>query len=313
MTYQASIAIITVLCFVSSSCLDRDKKGNLLDTPTSGMLNVVADESLKPLLDSEAHTFGSIYSNADVTISYGSEKEAVEALLKDSVRLIVITRNLTREEADIIEQQKIIPQQITIAKEGVALILNRNNPDTLFHLHELRNIITGKISDWRSLNASVMPSNLELIFDHPSSGIVRFLNDSVAAFDRLPPFCFAVHGNPSVVDYVSKKVNAIGLIGASWISDSDDSTANRFLSSVRVAALSDSGDFYQPYQAYIAQDSYPLVRKIIMISREARTGLASGFIAFVAGEKGQRIVLKAGLVPSTMPLRIVEINHEPLQ
>jgi phosphate transport system substrate-binding protein len=35
-------------------------------------------------------------------------------------------------------------------------------------------------------------------------------------------------------------------------------------------------------------------------------------MAFVASDKGQRIVLKSGLVPATMPIRIVEINHEPL-
>jgi phosphate transport system substrate-binding protein len=33
---------------------------------------------------------------------------------------------------------------------------------------------------------------------------------------------------------------------------------------------------------------------------------------FVASDKGQRVVLKAGLVPATMPLRIVEVSQEPL-
>jgi phosphate transport system substrate-binding protein len=49
-----------------------------------------------------------------------------------------------------------------------------------------------------------------------------------------------------------------------------------------------------------------------MVSREARSGLASGFIAYVASDKGQRVVLKLGLVPATMPIRIVEVNHLPL-
>ena len=69
--------------------------------------------------------------------------------------------------------------------------------------------------------------------------------------------------------------------------------------------------FYQPYQAYMAQGKYPLLRDVVMISREARSGLASGFMAFVASDKGQRIVLKSGLVPATMPIRIIEVNHEP--
>jgi phosphate transport system substrate-binding protein len=115
-----------------------------------------------------------------------------------------------------------------------------------------------------------------------------------------------------VVEYISHNPKAIGLIDVSWISDSDDSTANSFLSSIRVMGISDDSAFYQPYQAYIAQEKYPLRRDVVAISREARTGLASGFLAFLASEKGQRIVLKSGLVPATMPIRIIEVNHEPL-
>jgi phosphate transport system substrate-binding protein len=117
-----------------------------------------------------------------------------------------------------------------------------------------------------------------------------------------------------VIQHVASRPNAIGLIGGTWISDSDDSTANAFLNTVRVAALSrkTGGESFQPFQAYIAQNQYPLVREITIISREARTGLGSGLLAFIAGEKGQRIVLKSGLVPVTMPVRIVEINRQPL-
>lgn len=303
--------LVLLLIITGVACNDRDKKNNLLDTPTSGSLLVYADESLKPLLDAEVQAFEGIYRNAEIQVVYGSEQDAVNALMHDSVRLAIITRELLHEESHTIELQKIVPHQLTIATEGVALILNRNNPDSLLHLSELKNILDGKINDWKDLGSVVSPSGIELIFDHPASGIVRFLKDSVTAFGDLPRWCFAVNSNAEVVNYVSKNVNAIGLIGVSWISDHDDSTTNQFLSSVRVAGIAEESEYYQPYQAYLAQGYYPLIREVTMISREARAGLASGFMAFVAGEKGQRIVLKAGLVPETMPVRIVEINHEP--
>jgi len=47
-----------------------------------------------------------------------------------------------------------------------------------------------------------------------------------------------------------------------------------------------------------------------MVSRESFSGLGSGFISFVAGEKGQRIILKSGLVPATMPIRLVKVKKE---
>ncbi len=119
-----------------------------------------------------------------------------------------------------------------------------------------------------------------------------------------------MNSNKAVVDYVSQKPNAIGLIGVSWISDRDDSTAIQFLKSIRVASVSRDDEAVQPYQAYIANRQYPLCRDVFVISREARTGLGTGFTAFVAGDKGQRIVLKSGMVPATMPVRIVSVTKK---
>jgi len=65
-------------------------------------------------------------------------------------------------------------------------------------------------------------------------------------------------------------------------------------------------EFTKPYQAYIADKSYPFIREVYMISRETFTGLGSGFISFVASDPGQRIILKSKLVPATMPVRLVE-------
>jgi len=204
--------------------------------------------------------------------------------------------------------QKIVPQQLMIAKGGVALITNRQNPDTTISMADLKKIFAGN----QRVLKSADHRQYQVVFDQPNSGIVRFLKDSVGIPDSLPDYCFALKGNKAVVDYVNSKRDALGLIDVSWISDPDDSTANSFLRSVNVLAVSRDSIFYQPYQAFIAKGQYPLLRDVIMISREARAGLASGFMAFVASDKGQRIILTSGLVPATMPIRIVEVNHEPL-
>jgi phosphate transport system substrate-binding protein len=115
------------------------------------------------------------------------------------------------------------------------------------------------------------------------------------------------------VEYVSKSPHALGLIGVSWISDRDDATASKFLNSIHVARISINGEAVQPYQAYIADGKYALRRSVYIISREFRTGLGTGLLAFVAGDKGQRIVLKSGMVPATMPIRLVKIHRNKLQ
>jgi phosphate transport system substrate-binding protein len=44
---------------------------------------------------------------------------------------------------------------------------------------------------------------------------------------------------------------------------------------------------------------------MLAVSKEARTGLGTGFVSFIAGEKGQRMVLKSGMVPINTPVRII--------
>jgi len=105
------------------------------------------------------------------------------------------------------------------------------------------------------------------------------------------------------------------VIGVNWISDKDDTTHLGFLKSFKILEIesSTSREYYKPYQAYIAQKFYPLWREVYIISKEAYTGLGTGLTAFIASERGQRIVLKFGLVPATMPIRLVElIENEDL-
>ncbi len=301
---------LVMACLVS--CANRDKHGNLVDTPTSGSITIAVDESLKPLIDAEISAFEGIYRNAHIKVIYTSEGEAIDTLLQDSARLAIVTRRLVESEEKVLKDQAMNPRQLKVAIDGVVLIVNRQNPDTLIQLETLKKILLGEIQTLNESSKKKSTLPLEVVFDQPNSGIIRYLKDSIVAFDKLPKYCFAVESNAAVVDYVSKKPHALGLIDVSWISDREDSTANSFLNSIRVVGISRDSSFYQPYQAYMAQGVYPLLRDVVMISREARTGLGSGFIAFVAGEKGQRVVLKSGLVPATMPIRIVEVNHEPL-
>ncbi len=305
------LTITFLLFFVLAACTERGKDGKFLDTTTSGSITITADEALRPLLDAEVSAFENLYQNAKVKVIYSSEQDAIDAMLNDSVRLVITTRSLNKEEEKILNDQKLKGHTVTIAKSGVALMINKNNKDSLLSVDRLKDIFSGKVNTWEGSGKKQTP--IQVVFDQPNSGIVRYLADSLHVQMPLPSNCFAVNSNSAVVEHIAKQPDALGLIDVSWISDRDDSTANGFLQSVRIVGVSNGKDFVKPYQAYIADRQYPLLRNIIAVSREARAGLASGFIAFMAGEKGQRIVLKSGLVPATMPIRLVSINRDPIQ
>jgi phosphate transport system substrate-binding protein len=308
---NALILFLTLLLFVTG-CKDRDKAGKILDTPTSGFMKIAIDESLRPLIDAEVSTFEGLYQRADIESYYYPETEAIDALMKDSVRLAVVTRRFTQEEKDYFKKLTITPTELDIAVSAVALIVHRDNSDTLLNMEQIRSLLQGKITLWSELG-SKNKAGIEIVFDNPNSGLIRHLRDSVAHVDTLPENTYAVQSNAAVINHVSENRNALGLIGLEWISDKDDSTSNTFLKKIRVVSVAGDSTHFKPYQAYLALKYYPLSRRITILSREARSGLGSGFMAFVASEQGQRIILKAGLLPVTMPLRIVEIDRRSFE
>lgn len=301
-----NLIVSILLIAVATACRDKGKE---LDTPISGYIRITADESLRPLVEAEIGTFEAIYTKADIECTYLSESDAIDAVMKDSARLAVVTRRFTSEEKDYFKSIRITPTEYDIAISGIAVLVNNANTDTLFTLDDIRMLLQGKYTTWDQLGGA-SKAGIEIVFDNPNSGLVRHLRDSVAAFDSLPNNVYAAENNAAVIDYVASTPNALGFIGLEWISDEDDSLSNSFLSRVKVAgiAASENGEHYQPYQAYIALKNYPLTRRITVLSREARAGLGTGFLNFCTSERGQRIVLKAGLVPVTMPLRIVNVN-----
>lgn len=308
-TFIAAFGLASLLL---AGCIDRDKDGRPLDTTTSGSIAIAVDESLSPLIEAELATFEALYKRADIEAQYLPEADAISALLNDSVRLAVVSRKFTAEEKEYLQSLKIRPREEDVALSAVALIVNRNNPDTLITVDQLKALLQGKISRWSDLG-SRNDAGIEIVFDNPNSGLIRHLKDSVAGVKTLPENTFAVKNNQGVIDHVSANENALGLIGLEWISDKDDSTSNSFLKRIRVMSVAGDSTHFKPFQAYLALKYYPLARRITILSREARSGLGTGFMAFVASERGQRIVLKAGLVPVTMPLRVVEIAKRPFE
>ena len=311
MQYKMCILILLSLTGIGGCKWGGNQAGSL-DTPTGGNIRIVADEALQPLVEAEIQAFQAIYRNAEIEAVYMPEAEAVQYLLQDSARLAILGRKLLPEERYALDTQKIVPQEVKAATDAVAFILHPSNPDTLLTYGQLVQLLRGEIRQWQQINAQSALPAVQVVFDHAHSGTVRWMMDSLASVERLPAHCFAVDHNEAVIQYVSHTPQAIGIIGLSWISDKDDTVTHRFLQQIKVAGIhaetaEKSAEYFQPYQAYLAQKKYPFTRDIYIISREARAGLGSGFTAFFCGDKGQRVVLKSGLVPATMPVRIVQL------
>ena len=305
-----ALLVAGILLFASCG-----NKGTKLpdETPTRGNIKITVDESFQPLLDTEVFTFTSLYTSAKVTPQYKPEFDVINDYLNDSVKVIVTSKKLTDYQVQHLRESQIVARTTTFAYDALALVTNRANSDTLINYNTIKDIFLGKINNWNEVDPKSRLGDIQVIFDNTKSGNIRYFKELFEIKDTLPENFFAVNSNPEVIDFVSRNKNALGIVSVNWISDKDDSQSMSFLKKVNVLAISqpylNDGSYYRPYQGSIYDKSYPFVREIYLISRETFSGLGSGFINWACAEQGQRIVLKSGLVPATMPIRLVQIKH----
>jgi phosphate transport system substrate-binding protein len=310
------LALLQGFFFVILLVACNTKGDKYTDTPTTGTISIGVDESFQPLIQAEVDAFMANYKYANVNPLYQTEGEVVKLLLEDSVRLIVITRQLTNQEKAFFQEKKITPRTLKIATDAVAIIVNAANQDTLLTVDQLASIFKGNVHKWNELNGKGLDQEISIVFDNSNSSNLSYIKNKFSLSDSLDNRIFAAKSNQQVIEYVEKNARAMGVIGVNWISDTEDDPRQMdFINRVRVVAVADTtnpgpDDYYQPYQAYLALKKYPLHRDLYIISREARTGLGTGFASFVAGDKGQLVVLKGGLLPATMPIRLVELKNQ---
>ena len=109
-------------------------------------------------------------------------------------------------------------------------------------------------------------------------------------------------------------IHIIGVMDYSWLSDTDETITKEILTKIRTLSVSlqDGKKGFYPDQSNIQTRDYPFCRYTYIMRRSGDFTLGAGFVAFVAGQKGQLMMLKTGLIPAFRQEREVEVNTAPL-
>jgi phosphate transport system substrate-binding protein len=308
-----------IICFsVFFSCNQRKKDNKWKDTPTTGVIPITCDESFQPIIQSEIDVFESLYPMAGIVPIYTDEVEALSLLLADSIRFAVVSRTLTEGERAVFLNKKMVVRDLKIAVDAVALIVNKENPESVIGVPTLKKILMGEIKEWKEINPKSTLGKIDVLFDRSNSSTVRYAIDSICKGAALSTELYAQGSHQAVVDMVAKSPNSLGFIGVNWISNDNDTTNLSFLNEIRVLAVgpyeyADENNCYLPFQAYIALGEYPLIRDVYILLSDPRSGLSSGFASFVVSDRGQRIIKKSGILPATQPINLVHVKDEPVK
>lgn len=304
---------LTLSLGLSVSCTDKPKNGRT-DTYSSGAIKFASDESFSPIIDEEIQVFESIYPKAKLTPIYTNEIDAVNMLLNDSVKLIITSRNLTEKELAHLQSRDLRPKAIRLAYDGLALIVNNQNTDSCMSVKDIKRVLSGEVSQWSDIYAGSKRGEIVVCFDNKQSSTVHFCVDSLLNGKPInSPNIMAAKTSKEVIDYVEETPNAIGIIGSNWLNDKRDTTNVTFKKNIRVMAISrldtaTAANSYKPYQYYLYNGYYPLVRTVYALLNDPMNGLPWGFAHFMESYKGQLIIKKSGMLPYIAGTQYIDVK-----
>ena len=274
-----------------------------------------ADVSFLPILQELSQLYGLRKPESVMLRLYCSEDSAIRLLLADSIRMAISTRPLNDNEKAIVEQHNLPLLQSKIAYDAFALIVNKENPDTVINVDELRKIVQGKITRWEQLEMGSKKGELSLVFDASGSSTVRYMKDSLNNGKDLKGNIFAQGSNLKVIQTIKDNPNAIGVVSTDWlrVHQGDTTTLQNFYGlDVRVMLVGKVGkakaDWQRPYQYYIATGEYPLVRSVWEITTDPRTrSTMRSFYFFLKENDGQRVINSSSQLLTRNQVQIKEV------
>jgi phosphate transport system substrate-binding protein len=279
----AKLLVFSFLCTVVVGCGDREQ-GEPASLPTRGDLVIGVDESLRPFAEAEIEMFSVYYPDARLTPEYLPEKQVIEKLLANEIQTAILCRNLYPDESDYIAgAHGHSARAFKLADDAIVAVVNKENPVNAISMEDMKGVLSGTISDWGQLTATVDDQTPILVIFTRSSSIDRYFTSDGSLFS--PASIYALDTTTEVVDYVRKNASAVGILGGSWFYQKGSTNTDMKILSLSAVATENGTGEKRPS------------REVYAVTHEPNTGLGSGFISFMAGQKGQLILSKAGMTP----------------
>ena len=218
-------------------------------------------------------------SGTSVLVSGLGSSAGIEAVSNGTADIATSSRDLNSDEKDL----GLTP--IVIAHDGIAVIVNEDNPVDNLSVDQLRDIYAGKITNWKEVGGDDLP--IQIINRDEASGTREAFRTIVmgdAPFDRSAA---VLSGTGQVRDVVSRSRGAIGYISLGFVKSKYATTQVKPLSVEHV----------EPSEKTVSSGGYPISRDLYFFVKGKPSAAAQGYIDYVLSEKMDQQIREAGFIP----------------
>src|SRR5215212_5569431 len=246
----------------------------------SGGLTLTGSTSVTPFAEHLAELYQHAHPGVAINIQGFGSSAGIRAALDGVAEIGMSSRDLQPEEADKLDQ-------IVIARDALAVIVNPSNPVSNLSTAQIQGIFGGQIRSWDAVGGP--PLQITVVGREAGSGTFSAFEELVMKGKPTATLALRQGSNGAIRQIVAQDPNAIGYISLGIV----DPT-------VKSLAI----DEIAPSVEHVEAGTYKLVRPFLFVWRKGKqlSPLGEAFVDYVMGAEGQSELLKAGLVKgSTTP------------
>ena len=221
--------------------------------------------------------------NPDVSFNIAAEGSSTgfAALIEQTANIGMSSRRAKPLEISAALAKGLDLKPTIVAWDGIAIVLNSENPIKALTKKQVEQIFTGDITDWSAVGGK--PGKISIYTRNTASGTYADFKELAMNKRDYAGAAQKMAGNEQIVSEVGKNPSGIGYVGLAYIK----------AEGIKVAAV----DGKTPTQEDVRDKSYPYSRPTFYYTNGAPAGATKAFVDFTLSAKGQKIVEQVGFVP----------------
>lgn len=279
-------------------------------------LKVAGSETMNSMMRFLGTEYEKVNSEIRVTVEGGGSEAGIDRLRKGEIDMAVSSRDLNQAEFDDLRKTGNL-EKVRLAYDGVALVVNPNNPVSKLHLVQTSEIFSGKIKNWKEVGGQDAP--ISIVIRNDKSGTQDYFQNHILKrrdlgekeFNAFKSNVFSsnakiVKDNAEMAKYIQDNPNSIGYMGmGSALVDHKDK-----LKTLEYAKTN-KDPFVTPSIRNVYDRKYKLARELFIIYKTDQGDKIDAFVTYLTSEQGQVAVLQSGYLRSSLPE--VEVSAEPVK
>lgn len=287
------LAITLFVWIAVSSCVAQpsDSIQQTNDVQTISFENKGSDTIVNLAL-AWAEAYQKQHPMINISVTGGGSGTGIAALLNGTADIANASRKITEEEISNAQANGIEPYETVIARDAIAIIVNRNNPVDQLTLKQISDIYSGKINNWQEVGGGDLEI-VRLSRETNSGTHVYFLETVLRMGDKtsklLPdPRTLLLPSSEGITTEVRDNPHAIGYDGLGYVT-----------SEVKMIKVSKGaeGPFVLPSAETVNALNYPISRDLYIYTDGEPMGALKDYVKWILSDEGQNIVLELGFVP----------------